>query len=137
MPPRKKLAVTAAQPPVSAAAPSNDDESVCTLCSRDECDRDDVHAHAVVFNSLPTDALLSLSVGICARLQLAFAQLKHKPAMIGHGPGGLKRVIRDEMRVVSSARRMLSAALNELLAIEAVLVHSHRDAEEELSAADE
>jgi hypothetical protein len=79
----------------------------------------------------------ALGVRICARVQLALASLTHKPAMIGHGPGGHKRLIRDEMRVLSSARRALSAALNELLAIEAVFVRSRRRAEEFLRAADD
>ncbi len=143
MPPRKKLAVQPSvadaaplSPPVSES-PSSDDEIDSSLCSRAEFDRDDVHDQVLVFDALPTETLLSLSVGICARVQLALASLTHKPPMIGHGPGGHKRLIRDEIRVLSSARRALSAALNELLAIEAVLVQSRRRAEEILRAADD
>ncbi len=139
MPPRKKLAV---QPAVSAAASgessSSDDEAQSNSSfSRQEFDRDDVADHVCVFSALPTNTLLSLSVGICARVQAALATLSHKPAMIGHGPGGHKRLIRDDLRVVCSARRTLSAALNELLAIEAVLVQARQRGDALLRVADD
>ena len=139
MPPRKKLAV---QPAVSAAASeessSSDDEAQSdSSFSRQEFDRDDVADQVSVFSALPTDTILSLCVGICARLQAALATLSHKPAMIGHGPGGHKRLIRDDLRVICSARRTLSAALNELLAIEAVLVQARQRGDALLRVADD
>ena len=139
MPPRKKLA---AQPPVPAAAvqesSSSDDEAHSdSSFSRQEFDRDEVADHVSVFSDLPTATLLSLSVGICARLQTALAPLTHKPTMIGHGPGGHKRLIRDDLRVICSARRTLSAALNELLAIEAVLVQARQRGDALLRVADD
>ena len=139
IPPRRKLA---AQPSVPAAAlqesSSSDDEAQSdSSFSRNEFDRDDVADQVSVFNDLPTDTLLSLSVGICARLQAALAPLTHKPAMIGHGPGGHKRLIRDDLRVICSARRSLSVALNSLLAIEAVLVQARQRGDALLRVADD
>ena len=55
------------------------------------------------------------------------------PVTNGRGSGD-SRIIRDEMRVLSSARKTLSAALNELLAVEAVLILSRRRAEQLLLA---
>ena len=139
MPPRKKLA---AQPPVPAAAvqessSSDGEDQSDSSFSRDEFDRDDVGDQVSVFNALPTDTLLALSVGICARLQAALELLTHKPAMIGHGPGGHKRLIRDDLRVICSARRSLGTALNSLLAIEAVLVEARRRGDALLRVADD
>ena len=139
MPPRKKMSV---QPsikvegtaPLQESSSSSDIESDSSRVSRSDVNEREYHEDQVtVLNALPTDALLALSVGVCARLQAALLLVQRMPVTNGRGSGD-SRIIRDEMRVLSSARKTLSAALNELLAVEAVLILSRRRAEQLLLA---
>ena len=125
MPPRKRAAV---EPTVKVEPePVDDSSSSGSECdcahelSRSECDVDDVSVQVSAFTTLPTTTLLAIAVGVCVRLQAVLAPLAHKPVMFFHGPGGHKRLLRDDIRVMSTARKSLSSALNDLLAVEAVL----------------
>ncbi len=53
---------------------------------------------------------------------------------LGRGSGGHSCIIRDEIRVFSSTRQSLSAALNELLAVDVVLILSPSRTEQLLRA---
>ena len=67
----------------------------------------------------------------------AYGKLAHKPGIIGHGAGGHRRVLRDAIRVENAARAAVTAALNELLAVEVVLKRSRVRSERMLQEADD
>jgi hypothetical protein len=139
MPPRKKVAV---QPALSAAVKqefSSSDDSYDSACEfmRNEFDADDVVDQVSVLECLPTMTLIALAAGVCVRLQTVLASLAHKPGIIGHGAGGHRRVLRDAIRIESAARAAVTAALNELLAVEVVLKRSRVRSERMLQEADD
>ena len=94
---------------------------------RGEFNDDDVVDQASVFMTLPTDALLSMIVGVCSRLQAAVAPLSHKPSMVGHGPGGERRLQQDTLRLIVAARKKLTPAVNALMALEIALADAKKN----------
>jgi hypothetical protein len=78
-----------------------------------------VNSQLSLFVNVPTNTLLSVVVGVAARLQDAVAPLR---APIHSDDRQSSVIKRDHLRVLASAHLQLTQALNELLAVEAALL---------------
>lgn len=109
MPPKRKIKKPT---PIAVVKGEDVDDGydLCMNCSHDET----VAMHIQGLMPLPTDTVLAVVVGTCARLQVQMATLTHS-----HSPDDITQ---DCLRVCQSARHELRKALIELLAAESVFM---------------
>lgn len=117
MPPKRGRSVKLEQPPSSPGESDSDSSSIVsdTPFYRTRQSTRAVKLNALKYSALHVDALLSLIVGVTARLSAVVTTLRFEDVV------GTGRIIRDSIRVCTSAIGPLSEALDELVAIEDAL----------------
>jgi hypothetical protein len=117
MPPKRKRSVKLERPPSSPGESDSDSSSIVsdTPFFRTRQSTRAVKLNALKYSALHVDALLSLIVGVLARLSDVVTALRYEDVV------GTGRIVRESVRVCSSALDPLSVALDELIAIEDAL----------------
>ncbi len=117
MPPKRQRGVVKLEQPPSSSGEDSDSSSGISAGSyrRDRQCSAAIKLSARRYSMLNVDALLCLIVGIAARLSAIATTLNYENV---YGTG---RIVRETIRVCSSALSPLSEALDELSAVEAAL----------------
>ena len=118
MPPKRgRRSVKLERPPSSSGESDSDSSSSLsdTPFFRTRQSTRAVKLNALKYSALHVDALLCLIVGVSARLNAVVTALRYEDVF------GTGRIMRESIRVCSSALEPLSEALDELVAIEDAL----------------